>query len=89
MERFSAFQAELQAVVHAPTADRRERALAVRDKHASQPPVIPAVALEIMYLLRDFAEWQDTLAFIDALPQQIRALPVVYEQRCRRSRRCV
>ena len=82
LEQLSVFQAEVQAARHAPKADRRQRALSVRDKHAAREPVVPAVALEIMYLLRDFGEWQDTLAFIDALPQVIRDLPIVNEQRC-------
>jgi tetratricopeptide (TPR) repeat protein len=82
LEQLSAFQAEMQAVRHAPKAERRDRVLAVCDKYAARQPVVPAVALEIMYLLRDYAEWQDALAFIDGLPQPIRALPVVHEQRC-------
>ena len=82
LEQFSAFQAEVQAVRHAPKARRREQALAVRDKYAADKSVAPAVALEIMSLLRDYAEWQDAVAFIDALPESIRSLPVVREQRC-------
>jgi hypothetical protein len=82
LQQLSAFQAEVQAVRHAPKAERRERALAVGKTRGSQQPVIPAVALEILYLLRDFADWQDTLTFIDALPEPIRLLPVVHEQRC-------
>jgi hypothetical protein len=82
LQQLSAFQAEVQAVRHAPRSERRERALTIWKTQGSNQPVLPSVALEIMYLLRDFAEWQDTLTFIDALPQPIRALPVVYEQRC-------
>ena len=82
LQQLSAFQAEVLAVRHAPTAERPERALAVAKARGSQQPLIPAVALEILYLLRDFADWQNTLAFIDALPQAIRMLPVVHEQRC-------
>lgn len=82
LQQLSAFQAEVQAVRRGPQAERRARALAVAQTYGTQPPVIPAVALEILYLLRDFAGWQDTLAFIDAVPEPIRALPVVREQRC-------
>jgi tetratricopeptide (TPR) repeat protein len=82
LQQLSEFQGEVQAVRQAPRSERRERALHIQKMHGLNQPVIPSVALEIMYLLRDFAEWQDTLTYIDALPERTRTLPVVYEQRC-------
>lgn len=82
LQQMSAFQAEVRAVRHAPKGERRARTLAIRDQYAAGVPFLPAVALEIVYLLRDFAEWKDTLTFIDGLPPAIRDRPVVYEQRC-------
>jgi len=82
LAEISAFQAEVEGVRNAPKAERRGRALAVRDKYAAHGPMIPAVALEILDLLRDYAEWQDAIAYIDNLPQTIQDLPIVYEQRC-------
>ena len=72
----------MQAVRAAPKAERRALTLALRDQHASRQPTVPAVALEVLYLLRDFADWRDTIAFIDGLPDNLRRLPVVREQRC-------
>jgi hypothetical protein len=82
LEELSSFQASVRAVRIAPKAEQRALALAIRDQHASQQPEVPAVSLEVLYLLRDFADWRDTMAYIDALPDSLRCLPVVREQRC-------
>lgn len=82
LEELSSFQASVHAVRAAPKAEQRALTLAIRDEHASRQPTVPAVALEVLYLLRDFADWRDTIAYIDALPDNLRRLPVVREQRC-------
>ena len=83
LEQLSAFQAEVRAVAAAPKDAQRQLALDLRAKYyAGDVPVVPAVALELLYLLRDHADWAETLAFIDALPEALRLLPVVREQRC-------
>ena len=79
----SAFQAEVRAVAYAPNESRKQLALGLRDKYYSrQAPLVPAVALELLYLLRDHTGWQETVAYIDSLPDSIRLLPTVREQRC-------
>ncbi len=79
----SAFQAEVRAVAHAPNESRRQLALALRDKYySSRAPLVPAVALELLYLLRDYAGWAETIAYVDSLPESIRLLPAVREQSC-------
>ena len=83
LEQLSAFQAEVRAVAHAPKDEQRPLALGLRDKYFSgSAPLAAPVALELLYLLRDHAGWQETLAFIDLLPDSIRLLPAVREQRC-------
>ena len=83
LRELSAFQAEVRAVAYAPNETRRQLALALRDKYYSgQAPLVPAVALELLYLLRDHAGWQETVAYIDSLPDSIRLLPTVREQYC-------
>ncbi len=81
-QQLSNFQAEVRAVREAPQGKKKGRALALRDHYATQRPIIPAVALEIMYLVRDFVGREETLAWISALPADIAKLPLVREQRC-------
>lgn len=81
LDELSLFQTAARAVRLAPKAEQRTQALALQQKYASQPPIVPAVALEVMYVLRDYADWQDTLAYIAGLPESLSKLPVVREQR--------
>jgi hypothetical protein len=81
LQQLSAFQAKALAVRQAPAAERPNRALAIKDSDGSQRPLVPTVALEILYLLRDCAQWQDALHFIDSLPASLLELPIVREQR--------
>ncbi len=83
LQQLSAFQAEVGAVAHAPNESRRQLALALRDKYYSgHTPLVPAVALELLDLLRDQAGWEATVSYIDSLPDPIRLLPTVREQYC-------
>jgi tetratricopeptide (TPR) repeat protein len=82
LAELSSFQGAARAVRLASSAERRTRALALRDKYASTPPLVPAVALEVLYVLRDYADWTDVLGFIETLPADLVQLPVVREQRC-------
>jgi hypothetical protein len=84
----SVFQAEVAAVRCAPPSQRASRALELRRRYGSglqgTPAVlqvVPSVAMELLYLLRDCTDWQTTLAYLDTLPEQLRNLPVVQEQR--------
>jgi hypothetical protein len=82
LQELSAFQAEVRAARQAPEAERRTRAFALRDSYRAAAARLPALALEILYFLRDCADWQTTLEYIDGLPEDIRSLAVVQEQRC-------
>ena len=83
LQELSVFQAEVRAVAYAPNEKRRQLALDLRDKYYSaHAPLVPAVALELVYLLRDHAGWRDTVTYIESLPDSIRLLPSVREQNC-------
>jgi tetratricopeptide (TPR) repeat protein len=82
LDELSRFQTAAHAVALAPKDQQRSEALALQHLYASQPPILPAVALEVMRVLRDYAEWTDTLAYIDGLPDALTRLPLVKEQRC-------
>jgi hypothetical protein len=82
LDALSAFQTSVRAVRLAPKAGQRELALALQKEYSARPPIVTAVALELLYLLRDCADWQDVLAYITSLPAPLARLPLVVEQRC-------
>ena len=62
-------------------AARGAQALALVEAYRGRP-VVPAVAVELLYLVRDcVTDWKETVAFVDALPEDLRQLPLVQEQR--------
>jgi tetratricopeptide (TPR) repeat protein len=82
LDALSAFQARIRAVqLQRDQARQRADALALRDAHPAAAALSPAVAIEILVLLRDAAGWQDCIGYLDALPEGIRQLDLVQEQR--------
>ncbi len=61
--------------------DARAAALELRDELAAHEAINDGVAIEMMYLLRDRADWTDMLEWIDALPERLRTRDGVQEQR--------
>ncbi len=79
--RTSLFQAQIIAARLATKAeDRRARALRLRDDYHIGGPIQKAVALELLYTLRDCTDWPTVLAFINGLPPEPRGSPLVIEQ---------
>ena len=81
VDRVSAFQEEARAARRAPKTERPQKALDLRERYASKAAELPAIATELMYLLRDTGQWQAVLDYIDGLPDSLRNLPVMREQR--------
>jgi hypothetical protein len=54
----------------------------LRDDYPANAIVPQGVALEVAMLLRDCAHWQDCIDYIDALPESLRRLGQLQEQRC-------
>ena len=82
LRELSAFQAEVIAAREAPAEQQKARVLALRDCGLAGDGLLQrAVTLELLYLLRDCADWQSTRVFIDAMPDELKRLPVVQEQR--------
>lgn len=83
LDDLSAFQARLRTI--RLTRDRTqccEAANALRDDYPASDTIPQSVAMEVAMLLRDCADWQDCIAYIDALPESIRRLGQLQEQRC-------
>ncbi len=81
VDEVSAFQEESRLARRAPKAERAQKALALRDRYAAKAAGLPAIATELMYTLRDAGQWQAVLDYVDSLPEQLRGLPVMQEQR--------
>lgn len=81
LAELSQFQSEVIAARSAEGGECRARALQLREKYYSGGPVQKAVALELLFTLRDCTDWATTEQFIESLPAEIRDLPVVKEQR--------
>lgn len=81
LEELSRFQAEIIAARSATGDECRARALELRQKYYKGGPVQKAVAIELLFTLRDCTDWQTTLDFIDSLPEDFRNSPLVKEQR--------
>jgi hypothetical protein len=82
LEELSRFQQEIIAA-RAGTDDQcRTRALDLRQRYyaGGGGPIQKAVAIELLYLLRDCTDWSTTLQFIDSLPNELRTSPLVKEQ---------
>src|SRR5262249_29678042 len=68
----SRFQGEVLAIRAAPPGERRQRALALRERSYAAGPIRKSVALELLYLLRDCTDWPTMLQFVDQLPADVR-----------------
>lgn len=81
VEELSNFQAEIIAARSATGDQRRVRALALRDRYYTGGPIQKAVAIELLYTLRDCTDFKTTLEFGDNLPADLKNSPLVKEQR--------
>lgn len=81
MAEMSDFQAEVQTARGAPRGERKDRALALHRKYAATP-LHPALALELLMLLRDTECHKEALASIAEFPAAMQQLSLVKEQRC-------
>ncbi len=82
MEDLSKFSTEVRAIRLLPDGERVEPIQHLTAKYADVANKLPAVALEIIYLLRDSVQWRATTDFIKQLPEYVKNLPVVKEQGC-------
>ena len=82
LDALSAFQADIRAVqIERDPARRRAMALSLCDDYPAATARSPGVAIEILTMLRDAAGWQECIDYADALPDAIRRLDLVREQR--------
>lgn len=78
-ERLASFQAQVSVTRGLPDKERTTQVKQLLDAYRQDASAVPSVALDLMRLLRDLADWNALLQFIDGLPQRIRQLPVLRE----------
>ncbi len=81
LEELSQFQAEIIAARAATGDECRIRALDLQKRYFTGGPIQKAVAVELLYTLRDCTDWTTTLQFIDSLPDDLRNSSLIKEQR--------
>jgi hypothetical protein len=80
LEELASFQAEVHAARSLPQPYSTQKALELRDRFYAGGPVQFAVALELLYLLRECTDWKTTREYIERLPDEIKTTTVVKEQ---------
>ena len=81
MEKISEFQGRIVAVRRTANRDECARqAKALRDEYLAASAALPALGLELLYLLRDCVGWPEVVDYVERLPESLRRLPVVREQ---------
>ncbi len=81
LDALSAFQVRVREARLAPKDQRLGFALALRDAYPATGTIPQSVALEVAALLRDSGGWQQSIDYIDALPEPMRRLDLLQEQR--------
>ena len=80
-DELSRFQEEIATVREMTGDERRQKALELRDRYYSGGPIQQAVAMELLFTVRDCTDWRTTLDFIESLPNELRNSPAIVEQR--------
>lgn len=80
VRQLSTIQGKMRAIRSAAPTRRAQMALALAETAAKGGETPPSVSLELLFLLRDVAGWQETKKYIEKLPAEMRDIPVVLEQ---------
>jgi tetratricopeptide (TPR) repeat protein len=85
MDGLGKFRAAAAAVASAPAKERPVLALALRDKYGGKPAMVPFIAMELLYILRDNlaegANWKAVIDYVDGMPKSLQELGAVREQK--------
>ncbi|MEM7218984.1 MAG: tetratricopeptide repeat-containing protein [Pseudomonadota bacterium] len=78
----SEFDGRVRAIRGAAPSEQGPLIEALAAEVTSSPEVLPGVAVEVLYLVRDQLGWQPLLDYIERLPNSVQDLPLVAEQKC-------
>ena len=80
-ERIARIQGEVTTARSLPSDQAPAAVQRLVDTYGDDAVAVPSVALDILLLMRDTLQWEAVLKFIDKLPDHVRQLPVVKEQK--------
>lgn len=80
-ERIARIQGEVTTARSLPSDQAPAAVQNLVDTFGDDAVAVPSVAVDILLLMRDTLQWDAVLRFIDKLPDHLRKLPVVREQR--------
>ena len=80
-ERLAKFQSEIAVARGLSANDSATEVARLAELYQGDAGTIPSVALDLVLCLRDTRRWEAGIRFIDGLPQRIRQLPAIREQR--------
>lgn len=78
----SRFATELKQIRLLEAEQRHTTTAALARKYKRAIQTIPAVSMELLYLMRDNTDWELMLAFTEQLPEMMQQQVIVKEQRC-------
>jgi len=82
VDSLSEFSREIRAIKLMPKDQRDAPTKQLLDKYKKIAGILPSIAVEIIYLLRDNTNWENVVVFIDTLPNAVKSIPLIQEQRC-------
>lgn len=82
VDSLSEFSKEIRNIKLLPKEQRDAPTKQLLDKYKKISAVLPTIAVEIIYLLRDNSNWENVVSFIDTLPNTVKSIPIIQEQRC-------
>lgn len=80
VQKLSSFQGKARAARGAAPSKRAGLARALVEEVSAAGEMPSAVALELLFLLRDMVDWTETKHYIENLSKQMRDFPIVQEQ---------
>jgi pentatricopeptide repeat protein len=80
VDALAVFNKEVWTARRAAKEKAGDEARALWNRYRRQVAEMPAVALEVLYLLRDGEDWEGVVMLVDTLPEHVRRVPVVTEQ---------
>jgi tetratricopeptide (TPR) repeat protein len=80
-EKLALIQGEVAVARSMPRDQAGDVVNRIVSDYGADAVALPSVALDIVQLLRDTRQWAAALSFIDGLPDRVRAIPVMREQR--------
>jgi len=81
LQEMASFQAQVAALRDVPQSERANRARELAARYPAGEMKLASAAVEVALALRDHAGWRDVVAYIDALPSNLRGLSALQEQR--------